>query len=273
MTLVESALCPLDSRVSKKHGLIHRSHYRYRDKNGSRKQATTHISAAFGLAPSDDFYLWGLLALTFSQPSPEPTLVATPHYCLSQLGLIDGGKGGKTYTNFRDALDRLAGVIYKCDAFYDPIRKERSRQTFQILSSSRPIDTKSSRAWRIEWNKFFFDFAAHGDGHFGFDLATYRELDHATRRLFLLLRKIFHRKWKIHFSVMELAVHQLGYDTELEGKALKAKVKRCLKRLLERKVISLGMLALCELRHARSVIQILTSRRREARLWRRRWLA
>ncbi len=32
-------------------------------------------------------------------------------------------------------------------------------------------------------------------------------------------------------------------------------------------------LALCELRHARSVIQILTSRRREARLWRRRWLA
>ncbi len=33
------------------------------------------------------------------------------------------------------------------------------------------------------------------------------------------------------------------------------------------------LLALCELRHARSVIQILTSRRREARLWRRRWLA
>ncbi len=32
-------------------------------------------------------------------------------------------------------------------------------------------------------------------------------------------------------------------------------------------------LALCEPRHARSVIQILTSRRREARLWRRRWLA
>ncbi len=36
---------------------------------------------------------------------------------------------------------------------------------------------------------------------------------------------------------------------------------------------SAPLLALCELRHARSVIQILTSRRREARLWRRRWLA
>ena len=62
MPLVESALCPLDPKVSKKNGSIHRSHFNYYDKNGKRKQATIETTAAFGLSPNDDFYLWGLLA-------------------------------------------------------------------------------------------------------------------------------------------------------------------------------------------------------------------
>ena len=240
MTLVESALCPLDPKVSKKNGSIHLSHFNYYDKNGKRKQATIETTAAFGLSPNDDFYLWGLLALTFAQPEPSALFYATPHYCLTQLGVISEGAGGKNYKNFRSVLKRLAGVVYSCNAFYDPIRGERSDQTFHLLSYSRPRDSKSSRVWRIAWDPLLFDYVAAGDGHFCFDLSTYRNLDPASRRLFLLLRKIFHRRRKVHFAVRELAVQQLGYSAELEPKKLKASLKRCLNKLLNLGIISLG---------------------------------
>ena len=57
------------------------------------------VVCPFGLSPVDEFYLWGLVALTLSQPEPSVEFYATPHYCLSELGVIaprPGGRGGRT---------------------------------------------------------------------------------------------------------------------------------------------------------------------------------
>lgn len=242
MTVVESALSPLDRKSALQRGLRHESHFYYHTANGQRKKAKVEVTSAYGLSPNDEFYLWGLLALTFAQENPEPVFYATPHYCLRQLGVLDdpNKRGGKNYRDFRQVLKRLGGVTYWCDAFYDPIRAERGERIFHFLSCDRPLDPKSSRAWRIVWDKLFFEFVASDGGHFAFDLATYRELDPATRRLFLLLRKVFHRRRHVRFRLRELAVDQLGYAAERPDKKLKASVKQCLEKLLERGIVTLG---------------------------------
>ena len=242
MTVVESALCPLDRKTSLQRGLRHESHFYFHTANGQRKKAKVEVTSAYGLSPNDEFYLWGLLALTFAQENPEPVFYATPHYCLRQLGVLDdtSKRGGKNYRDFRQVLKRLGGVTYWCDAFYDPVRAERGERIFHFLSCDRPLDPKSSRAWRIVWDKLFFEFVGSDGGHFAFDLATYRDLDPASRRLFLLLRKVFHRRRRVRFRLRELAVDQLGYTSDRPDKKLKASIKQCLEKLLERGIVALG---------------------------------
>ncbi|HEU5115859.1 MAG TPA: hypothetical protein VFT74_04215 [Isosphaeraceae bacterium] len=82
------------------------------------------MGCLFGLSPGDEFYLWGLVALTLSQPVPLMEFHTTPYYCLSELGLIDAkGRqergGGKNYALFREAIARLSGVTYRNHRFYD----------------------------------------------------------------------------------------------------------------------------------------------------------
>lgn len=242
MTVVESALCPLDRKYSLQRGLRHESHFYYYDSNGQRRKANVEVTSAYGLSPNDEFYLWGLLALTFAQENPEPVFYATPHYCLRELGVVDdpSKRGGKNYRDFRQVLKRLGGITYWSNGFYDPIRAERGERIFHFLSCDRPLDPKSSRAWRIVWDKLFFEFVAADGGHFAFDLETYREFDPATRRLFLLLRKVFHRKGHMRFRLRELAVDQLGYAADRPMKKLKASVKQCTEKLLARGVVRLG---------------------------------
>jgi hypothetical protein len=242
MTVVESALCPLDRKNALQRGLRHESHFYFHAANGQKKRAKVEVTSAYGLSPNDEFYLWGLLALTFAQENPEPVFYATPHYCLRELGILDdpNKRGGKNYRDFRQVLKRLGGVTYWCDGFYDPVRAERGERIFHFLSCDRPLDPKSSRAWRIVWDKLFFEFVGSEGGHFAFDLATYREFDPATRRLFLLLRKVFHRRSRVRFRLRELAVDQLGYAAERPVKKLKASVKQCIEKLLSRGVLSLG---------------------------------
>jgi len=104
--------------------------------------------------PSDELYLWGLLALTLLQPKPEPELFATPHWCLRQLGVINqtNKRGGRQYKQFAEAIRRLSAVTYMNDGFYDPIREEHRRVSFRFFSYSLPVDIQSSRAWRIAWD-------------------------------------------------------------------------------------------------------------------------
>ena len=150
LTLVEHALCPLDNRTSLRENLRHVCQYRYSDANGCSQTARVAVHCPLGLSSGDEFYLWGLLALTFAQAEPRCEFQATPHFCLRKLGMIStASKGGKSYRLFRDALRRLSAVCYQNERFFDPIRREHRAVSFGLLSYSLPIEPDSSRAWRI----------------------------------------------------------------------------------------------------------------------------
>ncbi len=229
LTLVEHALCPLDSKSSLRAGFCHETSYRCTGKNGERQTARVRVTCPDGLSACDEFYLWGLLALTFAQPEPSSEFYATPHYCLSQLGIVaPQSKGGKSYRLFREALRRLAGIHYENDLFYDPIRQEHRQVRFGLLGYSLPLDEGSNREWRIVWDAQLFEFCQATGGALRFDLGLYRSLDPATRRLFLLLQKVFYRrKQSPRFGIRQLAVATLGFSAEQPTSKLKAKIERC----------------------------------------------
>lgn len=234
LTLVEHSLCPLDAGRSLAENLVHQVSYRYTDSSRKRRMARARVFSPLGLSAGDEFYLWGLLALTCSQPEVRPELLATPHWCLRQLGVIDqrSRRGGRQYQHFVDALRRLSVISYLNDAFYDPVRAEHRRVSFHFLSYSLPVDPKSSRAWRIVWDPVFFDMAKHSAGKFSFDLTIYRQLDGATRRLFLFASKIFYRRSTLPmFDLRQLAIDVLGFSSEVAARDLRMKVLRCLRRL------------------------------------------
>jgi hypothetical protein len=97
LSLVEHSLCPLDVSASLVENLVHDAAYLYLDRNRHMCHAKARVIMPGGLSASDEFYLWGLLALTFAQPEPGGSLHATPHYCLRQLGVIDqrASRGGE----------------------------------------------------------------------------------------------------------------------------------------------------------------------------------
>ncbi len=240
LSLVEHALCPLAARQGTAIGQIHESHYRYTDAAGERRTARVRVICPLGLTPNDEFFLWGLLALTLSQPEPIAEFHVTPHYCLRQLGLIDqhGRRGGRQYQQFAQSLERLAAVSYQNDGFYDPLRLEHRRVGFGFLSYSLPLAADSSRAWRIVWNGVFFELAAAVGGHLRFDLEVYRRLDAASRRLFLFLCKLFRRKsltYPIELGFLGRQV--LGFAPTLAKRDLKIKVVRCIERLAEHEIV------------------------------------
>lgn len=241
LTLVEHALCPLDLGASLIDNLVHTTRYHFTDENHHLQTAQARVFCPLGLSAHDELFLWGLLSITLSQPQSEPEFHATPHYCLRQLGLIDqhARRGGRQYQQFADSLSRLAAVVYQNDRFYDPVRAEHRRVSFGFLSYSLPLDPDSSRVWRISWNSMFFELAQAAGGHFRFDLATYRSLDPASRRLFLLLSKIFQRRpTSPRFELLNLAVDVLGFSPSIPAYDLKKKIRRCVNRLQELGVVA-----------------------------------
>ena len=195
-----------------------------------------------GLSPADEIYLWGLLSLTFSQPHPAVDFCATPHYCLQQLGCLgpSANHGGKNYDLFRSAINRLSAVHYRNDRFYDPIRGEHRDVAFGFLSYSLPLDADSSRAWRFAWDPIFFEFCSAVGGSLRFDFRTYRRLDEASRRLYLLLRKIFWRnEVSPAFDLREIAVETIGFSPSHETYELKRKLWACMERLRQESIIRL----------------------------------
>ena len=246
LTLVEHALCPLDSGLSLRENLVFETGYYYADKNRHQKKAAVRITCPGGLSPSDEFYLWGLLALTFASPraageEPDPEFHATPHFCLRRLGLIDQhvNRGGRNYRHFADALDRLAQVSYASDAFYDPVRAEHRKVRFGFLSYSLPLDPDSCRAWRVAWDPIFFDLVKPLGGQFRFDLDTYRDLDPSARRLFLLVSKIFDRRETTpRFDVRHLAVEVLGFSPTLAPRHQRQKLQRVVAVLADAGIVA-----------------------------------
>ncbi len=240
LSIVEHALCPLDTRNSLLKNQTFESKYHYYDKNG-RNEATAKVFCPRGLSASDEFYLWGLLALTLNQPKKQMELLATPHWCLKQLGVVDSasGRGGRQYKSFVEAIRRLAVVKYANDSFYDPTRKEHRCVAFGFLSYSLPANLSSERAWRFAWDPIFFQMVEAIAGSLRFNLATYRNLDPASRRLFLFVSKVFQRTDHIKAIRLEhLAVNLLGFSESLEKHKQKSKVTKCLKNLMAIEVFS-----------------------------------
>ena len=241
LTLVEHALCPLNSGSHSDQPLTHAASFQFPDTTGKRVSATATISAAFGLCPSDELLLWGLLGLTFAKAKPSVEFHASPHSILKALGCIDSlsDRGGSAYRAFRSSLRRLAGVKYQCDNFYDPIRREHRQVAFGLLSYSLPVDPLCSKAWRIVWDPLFFDFCGKSGGILTFDFAIYRSLDAASRRLYLFLSKIlWRREWTHWLDVRWLATNVLGFSQSIANRNLKQKVKRAVVRLAEQGIIS-----------------------------------
>jgi len=131
-------------------------------------------------------------------------------------------------------------VTYVNDHFYDPVRGEHRDVAFGFLSYSLPANSVSSRAWRFVWDPIFFEFCQAARGSLVFDLETYRVLDFASRRLFLLLQKIFWRQPQSPaFDVRHLGVQLLGFAPSIETRDLKVKLARCADRLAEHGIIAL----------------------------------
>ena len=75
-----------------------------------------------------------------------------------------------------------------------------------------------------------------------FDFRTYRRLDEASRRLYLLLRKIFWRnEASPAFELRDLAVHTIGFSATHETYELKRKLWSCIERLAKEGVIRLPL--------------------------------
>jgi len=240
LSLVEHSLCPL--AASKTTNLVHAVEYHYSNAMRIRRTAKVRIFAPLGLSPTDELYLWGLLNLTLAQPKVEGTLTATPHWCLKQMGIIDSGsrRGGRQYQQFAQALERLSVVNYLSNACYDATRGEYRNVSFGFLSYSLPVDPKSSRAWTISWDSTFFDLIQAKGGGMRFDLALYRSLDAASRRLLLFILKTGYRNGRLPvLDLRHLAVDLLGLSSSLEVCDMKVKVARTLKRLERLEVISL----------------------------------
>jgi len=102
LSLIEHALCSLDPALSLRQNYRHETGYFY-TRDGNRRFANVAVSAALGLSSRDEYFLWGLLALTFNQAQPSIEFLATPHYCLKKLGYFEG-KGGKQYADGAVAL-------------------------------------------------------------------------------------------------------------------------------------------------------------------------
>lgn len=223
LSLVEHALCPLDSEKSLGGPLRHHASYFYSDKHCNRKKATAVVKAVDGLSANDEFYLWGILGLIFSQPEPSVNFYATRNFILRQLGMA---VGGENYQTLHAALRRLAGVRYSNDKFFDPLRGEHRQVSFGFFSYSIPADPNSPRAWHIAIDPIFFGLVEPMRAHFWFDLETYRSLDVASRRLFLVLKKVFHRSSvSPRWDLTHLAVDVLGYS-RIERKSLKQKISK-----------------------------------------------
>ena len=234
LTLVEHSLCPLDAPRGP---LIHEPEYSFYTR-GRRRTGRAEIRSLLGLKPEDEFYLWGILALVFSEKEPDPNYYASARYLLERLGL---SQGGKSTENLRNAIHRLGNVRYRNGEFYDPVRKEHRDIGFGFWSYDLPMRDGSLRPWRISIDPVFFDFCKAAGGFLAFDLEVYRELRPASRRLFLFIKKLFYRNKDAtpYLDVRDLAVHTLGFSDALRAADYNRKVCACSMDLAKRGMIRL----------------------------------
>ena len=242
VSLVESALCPLDYQPGV--ALVHQSEFIYYDTQRRRRTGRVTVRAPIGLSPTDELILYGLLAISFADARPALELSATPHFLCRQLGLPIGGDH---YGRLRESMRRLSEVTYRNSAWWDKPRSQHRDVGFHFLSHDLPSETDDDtehgrEPWTILWDPLFFRLMDQSRGFLWFDFTTYRALKNAAaRRGFLLLQKIFHhREVSPQFDLRSFAVEQLGYSADLELKSIRQKVKALIKTWQELGIVAPG---------------------------------
>lgn len=243
LTMVEHALCPLDSRESLQMGRVFETSFAYTDANRNRKKGKVKIGCVEGLSPTDELYLWGILGLALAGREPSSDFYATPYWILRQLGRVTKTKkGSEEFRLFRDSIRRLAGVRYQNDAFYDPLRGEHRSVSFGLLNYSLPIDEQSARAWRFAFDPIFWELVSANRSSLRFDLGLYTDLSPAGRRMYLFLKKQFWRNTVTGgLNLREVAVNVLGFNAELPAKHLKTKLSRVVDELVKMELVGFGL--------------------------------
>lgn len=240
LSLLETALWPLQG--GKLPGAKFETAYTYATTAG-RKEASVTVRAPLGLQPVDELVLWGLLGATLAWKNPDSVLHSTPYWMLKHLGL---DTGGYQYVELRESLLRLAVASYQNTAFYNPLTHEHEYAAFQFLSILLPTvsgvgeSVDNNRSWRIEWNPAFFRFCRATGGNLLFDLALFRQLTPASRRLFLKLKDRFWRSKRVFMNVDDLTINGLGFAQARPLKKRKYDLKNCLRELLDAQIIQLG---------------------------------
>lgn len=243
LTMIEHALCPLDTRTSLKRGLIHETDFSFTDENRNRKKGKVQIGCVDGLSPSDELYLWGILGLALASKDPSNEFYATPYWILRQLGRISSTKkGSKEFKLFRESIRRLAGVRYRNTAFYDPIRGEHREVSFGLLNFSLPLKSDSARAWRFAFDPIFWELISANRSSLKFDMQLYADLSPAGRRLYLYLKKQFWRNTVTGgMNLRETAVSVLGLSSQLTVKDLRRKLERAVEELRAVELVTYGL--------------------------------
>lgn len=112
---------------------------------------------------------------------------------------------------------------------------------FGFFSYSVPMDEDSSRAWRFVWDPIFFELVQATGGYLRFDLDVYRQLDTASRRMYLFLSKLFFRKSVTQrLNVTHVAEQIVGIAPSVSTRDKKARLRACMRQLTKHGVVRDG---------------------------------
>ena len=208
-------------------------------KGKPRLTARVEVDCPRGLKPYDEYLFHGLLSLALAEPDQSPVYYATANFILTRLGLNNGGRG---YFDLEDAMGRLESATYRCWNFFHPIQREVVKYiSFGFVKRCVPLENEAERGWKFVFDEQFFSFANHAYGGLKFPFHLYRRYDPAARRLFLFLRKIFHRRTQTHsIDLDRISDGILGYNPAYRSWEKKRQVLAAASQLLDTGVIALS---------------------------------
>lgn len=120
------------------------------------------------------------------------------------------------------------------------VRGELCDTRFGFFKRRKPTGEGTERGDRFIWDQQFFEFAQHAYGRMKFPFRQYQQYSPGARRLFLLLRKFFHRRAMTpEFDLSDLAVNKLGLHSGTRIPDLKKLVTAYAQELLDDGVLEL----------------------------------
>jgi hypothetical protein len=237
LSIVEHAWFPLDPSI-RGEAFRHRASFPIYRPGKRVLTAEVEVDCPRGMKPYDEFVFHGLLSLALAEPNPSPVYYATTNFVLTRLGLNNGGVG---YNQLHEAMSHLESATYRCENFFHPIQAEVVKYiSFGFVKRCIPLENEAERGWKFVFDTQFFEFARHAYGSLRFPFDLYAQFDPAARRLFLFLRKLFHRQSQTYpLDLDRLSDGILGYDPTYKSWHKKDKVVAAASQLLASDVIAL----------------------------------